>query len=97
MGNKKRATCLAILLQNELNSNVARFTTQETKNLATLFVAKQVGTWVITRAISLLTRFAAMLQNRLHFFGFPFNCSFSYNPNTRYAQDSPSTKALFSL
>ena len=27
MGNKKRATCLATLLQNELNSNVARFTT----------------------------------------------------------------------
>ena len=27
MGNKKRATCFATLLQNELNSNVARFTT----------------------------------------------------------------------
>ena len=27
MGNKKRATCFATLLQNELNSDVARFTT----------------------------------------------------------------------
>ena len=26
-GNKKRTTCLATLLQNELNSDVARFTT----------------------------------------------------------------------
>ena len=26
-GNKKRATCFATLLQNKLNSNVARFTT----------------------------------------------------------------------
>ena len=26
-GNKKRATCFATLLQNELNSDVARFTT----------------------------------------------------------------------
>ena len=27
MGNKRRATCRATLLQNELNSDVARFTT----------------------------------------------------------------------
>ena len=27
MGNKKRATCFATLLQNELNSDVAHFTT----------------------------------------------------------------------
>ena len=27
MGNKKRATCFATLLQNELNNKVARFTT----------------------------------------------------------------------
>ena len=27
MGNEKRATCFATLLQNELNSDVARFTT----------------------------------------------------------------------
>ena len=27
MGNKKRAICLATLLQNELNSDVGRFTT----------------------------------------------------------------------
>ena len=30
---KKGATCLATLLQNELNSNVARFTTHEEKTL----------------------------------------------------------------
>ena len=29
--NKKRATCFATLLQNELNSDVARFTTREIK------------------------------------------------------------------
>ena len=70
--NKKRATCLATLLQNELNSNVARFTTHEKKTLRPLiFVARQVGTWVVKRTTSLLTRFAAMLQNRLHVFGFP--------------------------
>ena len=27
MGDRKRATCLATLLQNKLNSDVARFTT----------------------------------------------------------------------
>ena len=29
MGNKKHATCLATLLQNELNSDVARFTNHD--------------------------------------------------------------------
>ena len=39
-GNKKSATCFATLLQNELNGDVARFTT----NVQTciLFVARQV-------------------------------------------------------
>ena len=32
-GNKRRASCFATLLQNELNSHVARFTTQVNKTL----------------------------------------------------------------
>ena len=35
--SKNGATCFAILLQNELNSDVARFATHDKKNLATLF------------------------------------------------------------
>ena len=42
---KKHATCFATLLQNELNSDVARFTTNK-KNLATLFIARQFRTWI---------------------------------------------------
>ena len=49
-GNKKRAT--AFQLQNELNSDVARFTTHE-KNPATLFVARQARRSVVKRATSL--------------------------------------------
>ena len=49
---KKRATCFATLLQNELISKVACFTTHKT-NLVTLFVARQVRTWVVTRVTSL--------------------------------------------
>ena len=40
MGNKKRATCLATSLQNELNSDVARFTTHD--QTVNKFVARQV-------------------------------------------------------
>ena len=39
--NKKLAICFKTLLQNELNSDVARFTTHE-KNLATLLATRQV-------------------------------------------------------
>ena len=35
MGNKKRATCLATLLQNELNSDIARFNHPHQTCLAT--------------------------------------------------------------
>ena len=49
---KKRVTCFAKLLQNDLISNVACFTTHKT-NLATLFVARQLRTWVVKRATSL--------------------------------------------
>ena len=42
-GQKKRATCFATLLKNELNSDVARFTTHvQTFSVTTLFVARQV-------------------------------------------------------
>ena len=56
MGNKKRATCLATLQQNELYSDVARFTT----NIK-----------LVLHQIRLSTRFAAVLRNTLHVFFFP--------------------------
>ena len=55
MGNKKRATCLATLQQNELYSDVARFTT----NIK-----------LVLHQIRLSTRFAAVLRNMLHVFFF---------------------------
>ena len=55
MGNKKRATCLATLQQNELYSDVARFTT----NIK-----------LVLYQIRLSTRFAAVLRNTLHVFFF---------------------------
>ena len=39
-GNKKRATCFATLLQNEMNTDVARFTTRIRTCLATNKVAR---------------------------------------------------------
>ena len=56
MGNKKRATCLATLQQNELYSDVARFTT----NIK-----------LVLHQIRLSTRFAAVLRNTFHVFFFP--------------------------
>ena len=56
MGNKKRTTCLATLQQNELYSDVARFTT----NIK-----------LVLHQIRLSTRFAAVLRNKLHVFFFP--------------------------
>ena len=35
--NKKRATCFATLLGNELNSNVARFTTHKNESCNLIF------------------------------------------------------------
>ena len=43
---EKPATCFVALLRNELNSDVALFTTHK-KHLATLFVARLVETWVV--------------------------------------------------
>lgn len=49
---KKRATYFATLLQSEFNSEVrvARFTTQEKKNLATLLGARPVRSGVVKPA-----------------------------------------------
>ena len=54
-------------MQNELNSDVARFTTHE-KNLATSFAARHVRKKVVKRA--------TMLQSKLHVFCWSFYCSF---------------------
>ena len=64
-GNKKRATCFATLLQNELNGDVARFTPCEKKNLATLFVARQVRTWVLKHATSLFNTFCSNVAKQV--------------------------------
>ena len=64
MSNKKTCNWFATLVQNKLNSDVAYFTTHE-KNLATLFVTRQVRTC-----------FAPMFQNKLLVFRCcPFYCS----------------------
>ena len=57
-GNKKLATCFATLLQNELNSDVARKTTHEKKPCNLIF-ATQVQTWVVNikRPTSLFNSF----------------------------------------
>ena len=46
-GNKKRATCFATLLQNEMNTDVARFTTRIRTCLATNF------SWVVKLATAI--------------------------------------------
>ena len=38
MGKKNPVNCFAILLQNELNNDAARFTTHKKENLATLYL-----------------------------------------------------------
>ena len=49
---------------NELNSNVARFTTNE-KNLAILFVTRQVRTAVIKRETSLFNSFCSNVSKQV--------------------------------
>ena len=46
-GNKKLATCFATLLQNELNSDVTRFTTHIQTDLATNKVAWFIGVFAV--------------------------------------------------
>ena len=68
-GNKKLAICFATWLQNELNSDVARFTTHLNKpyNLISCKTGSNMGGKTRNIAIS-----AAMLQNKLHVFCCPF-------------------------
>ena len=75
-GSKKRATCFATLLQNELNSDLARSTTQFRTRLATNQVARFVFVGGKKAQHRYSTSFAAMLQNKLHV----FCCSFDNRP-----------------
>ena len=59
----KSVTCFVKLVLNELNSNVARFTTYE-KNLATLFVTRQVRTSVVKRETSLSNSFCSNVSKQ---------------------------------
>ena len=69
--NKKRATCLATLLQNELNSDVTRLP-PTVKPVINLICCKTGLMWVVKRVHLYSTRFAAMLQEKLHVFCFRF-------------------------
>ena len=77
MGNKKRATCLATLQQNELYSDVARFTT----NIK-----------LVLHQIRLSTRFAAVLRNTLHFFS-PFFRAFTEKEKVLVRSEAFSTRS----
>ena len=68
-GNKKGATCFATLLQNELNSDVARFTTHIKPVLQQirLLTGLNVGGKTCNIAFQLVS-FASMLQDKLHVF-----------------------------
>ena len=71
--NKKHENCLATLLENELYSDVARFTT----NIKP--VLQQKRRWWNAQHRN-WTRFSAMLQKRLHVIGCSFFRTFSGNP-----------------
>ena len=61
-GNKKRATCFVTFLQNELTSEVARFTNHGKKNLATVFVF--FWTCVVKRATLLFNSFCCNVAKK---------------------------------
>ena len=63
--------CFATLQQNELNSDVARFTTHVRTCIATN-MAPSFFFVMINRATSLFNSFAATLQNKLHVLCCPF-------------------------
>ena len=71
MRNSKRATCFATLRQNELNNDVARFTTrikpvlQQIRLLAGLM-------WVVKRATSLFNSFCSNVAKQVARFCCPF-------------------------
>ena len=66
--------CFATLQQNELNSDVVRFTTHVRTCLATNMTPSFFFV-MINRATSLFNSFAAMLQNKLHVLCCPFYCT----------------------
>ena len=68
MGNKKHAACFATLLQNELNRDVARFTTHVQTCLATNQV---VDRWVVKRATSLFNSFCSDVAKQVACFLLP--------------------------
>ena len=73
-GNKKRATCLATLLQKELISNVVHFTTHIQTCLATNQVVNRFERgWKNGAQLRYSTRFATMLQDMLHVFAGRFS------------------------
>ena len=72
MGNKKHATCFATSLQNELNSDVARFTTHLKPGLHQIRLLTGLNMGRVKHATSLFNSVAAMLQKKLHVFCCPF-------------------------
>ena len=70
-GNKKRATCLATLLQNELNSDVARFT-EHIKPVNKLICCKTDLMWLVKRATSLFKLFYSNVARQVAHFLLPF-------------------------
>ena len=67
MGNRKHATCHATMLQNELISDVARFTIHNKPVLQQIRLLTGLN-WVIKPQHRFSTCSAVMLQNKLHVF-----------------------------
>ena len=74
--NKKRAACFPSLLQNQLNSDVARFTTDART------CRKVARWWNVQHRYS--TRFASMLQNKLHVFCCPLTVALASSATFLY-------------
>ena len=70
-GQHIRATCLATLLQNKLNSDLARFTTHVKPVLQQNSLLTGFNTGGKTRNTRLLTCSSVMLQDQLHVFFLP--------------------------
>ena len=79
MGNKKRATCIAILQQNELYSDVARFTTNIKLVLQQirLLTGLNVGCKTRNITIQLVLQRVAKQVARFFFFFCPFFRAFT--------------------
>ena len=75
-GNKKRATCLATLLQNKLNSDVGVLPLTF-KPVNKQFCCKTGLMWVVKRTTSLFNLFCSNVQDKLHAFCCPFLRTFT--------------------